>query len=97
MAEDNNGATKSEEASPRKLEEARKRGEVAKSHDLASWMSLTGAAGALAIVGGWMAQDMAAGLQPFIAHPEAFDIPGGAGPEVMRRAAMAGVRRWPAR
>jgi flagellar biosynthesis protein FlhB len=91
VAENSDGATKSEEASPRKLEEARKKGDVAKSHDLPSWMSLCAAAAVLSIVGGRMAADMANQLQPFIAHPDAFNLEGGAAGEVMRRAAYSAV------
>lgn len=90
MAENESGSDKTEEASPRKLEEARKRGEVAKSHDLPSWLSLAGSASVLAIAGGWMANDMANRLLPFIAHPDSFNIQGGAGGEVMQRMAYAG-------
>ena len=89
MADESDASTKSEEASPRKLEEARKRGDVAKSSDVPAFASLAAAAGFLAIAGGWMARDLAAQLQPFIAHPDAFDFTGEGGVVVMRRAILA--------
>ena len=45
MAEDSDAASKTEEASPRKLEEARRRGEAPKSSDFTQWASLAGAVG----------------------------------------------------
>jgi flagellar biosynthetic protein FlhB len=89
VADDNDASTKSEEASPRKLEEARKRGDVAKSADVSAFASLAAAAGFLAIAGGWMLRDLAAQLLPFFAHPDAFDLTGGGGVVVMRRAMLA--------
>ncbi len=91
MAEDNDGATKSEEATPRKLEEARKRGEVAKSIDVPAFASLAAAAGFIAIAGSWMARDLAANLQPLVAHPDAFDLANGGGVELMRRMVFAAM------
>ena len=89
MADESDASTKTEEASPRKLEEARKRGDVAKSSDVPSFASLAAAAGFLAIAGGWMARDLAAQLMPFVAHPDAFDFTGDGGVIVMRRAMLA--------
>jgi len=70
VADQSDSSTKTEEATPRKLEEARKRGDVAKSIDVPSVASLAAAAGFLAIAGGWMARDLAAQLMPFVAHPD---------------------------
>ena len=46
MAEGADPESKTEEAPPRKLEEARKKGDVAKSADVGQVMALTGAAAA---------------------------------------------------
>ena len=89
MADESDSSTKTEEATPRKLEEARKRGDVAKSIDVPSVASLAAAAGFLAIAGGWMARDLAIQLQPFVAHPDAFDFTGDGGVIVMRSAMLA--------
>lgn len=88
MAE-SDSSTKTEEASPRKLEEARKRGEVAKSIDVPAFATLAAAAGFLAIAGGWMSRNLAAQLLPFVAHPDQFDLSGDGGVIVMRRALLA--------
>jgi flagellar biosynthesis protein FlhB len=89
VADESDGSTKTEEASPRKLEEARKRGDVAKSSDVPAFASLAAAAGFLAIAGGWMSRDLATQLLPFVAHPDTFDFSGDGGVMVMRRALLA--------
>src|SRR3990167_811993 len=77
MAEDNEAASKTEEPTPRKLEEARRKGDVARSQDVSQLASLLGAFGVLAIGGGWFVRDLAMGLLPFIAHPQTIDASGG--------------------
>ncbi|MEJ0064523.1 MAG: flagellar biosynthesis protein FlhB [Caulobacteraceae bacterium] len=89
MAENENGASKSEEATPRRLEEARKEGDVAKSGELAQACALAGAVGAVAMAGGGMAHSLVENLLPFIAHPEAIQLEGGGGQAVARQVMMA--------
>ena len=89
MAEEPDSGSKTEEATPRKLEEARRRGEVPKSSDLTQWASLAGAVAVVAMVGGTMSANLAQQLRPFIEHPQAFDISNGGGAMVMRTALMA--------
>jgi flagellar biosynthetic protein FlhB len=89
MAEENDAASRSEEATPRKLEEARKRGDVAKSFDIPSVASLAAAAGFIAIAGGWLARQLASQLTHFVAHPDTIDLANGGGILVMRQAALA--------
>jgi len=69
VAEGADPESKTEEATPRKLEEARKKGDVAKSADVASALSLAGAAAVLLTAGGWFATSLAEQLLPFIAQP----------------------------
>ena len=76
---DTDQASKTEEATPRKLEQSREKGDVAKTQDLAPLMALAFSAGAIAIFGGWLAKSMAAALLPFIAHPEQIPLEGRAG------------------
>lgn len=89
MAEDNEAASKTEEPTPRKLEEARKRGEVARSQDVAQLASLLGALGILAVGGGWLTRDLAMRLLPFVAHPADIDMSGGGVMLVAREAGWA--------
>ena len=89
MAEDDDASSRTEEPTSRRLEEARERGEVAKSVDFAHWASFAGAAGAIAITGGWMTRDLANRLVPFISEPQAFDLENGGAVGVLRIAVMA--------
>ncbi len=91
MAEDNDAADKTEEPTSRRLEEARRNGDIAKSADLASWASLAGVAGAIAIAGGWACQDLTRRLLPFLEAPDAFNLEGGGAVDVFRKAIVAGA------
>ncbi len=83
------GSSRTEEATPRRLEEARNQGDVAKSHELAQVSALAGSFAAVAMGGGWLARDLANRLLPFIAHPDAIDLQGAAGVAVTRQVMMA--------
>jgi flagellar biosynthetic protein FlhB len=91
MAEDNDAASKTEEPSGKKLADARRRGEVVKTPDLSSLMSLVGAFSVVAVGGGWLAQDMMTKLTPFLAHPDAMSLDGSGGVDVGRNAVMAAM------
>ena len=79
MAEAGDNASRTEEATPHRLEQARKDGDVPKSMELSQACSLAGAFGAVAIGGGMLAQNLAESLRPFLAHPETIDLKGAAG------------------
>ena len=89
MAEDTDQSSKTEEPTSRRLEEARKQGDVAKSADLASWASLAGTTGAVAIAGGWACRDLAGRLMPFLTSAGDVDLAGGGAVEVFRQALTA--------
>ena len=91
MADDNDAASKTEEPSSKKLADARKRGEVVKTPDLSSLLSLVGAFSVVAVAGGWLAQDMMTKLVPFLAHPASMSLEGSGGVEVGRNAVMAAM------
>ena len=76
MAADQENGAKTEEPTQRKLDEARRKGDVVKSMDVPQWAALAGAFGVLAIGGGWMVQDLAEALVPYIARPHAFEVSG---------------------
>ena len=61
---------KTEEASGRKLQQARDQGDVAKSTDLPQAMSLIGACAVAATMGPTICTNLARDLLPFIAHPD---------------------------
>jgi flagellar biosynthetic protein FlhB len=89
VAEDNDPSSRTEEATPRRLEEARRRGDVPKSADLPAFAALAAAAGAVAMAGGGAARSISQALVPFIAHPDAISLQGGGAVQVGRAALMA--------
>jgi flagellar biosynthetic protein FlhB len=91
LAEGADPESKTEEATPRKLEEARKKGDVAKSPDVAAAMSLAGAVAVLLIGGGYFSRQMAEDMLPFLAEPHAMigGLEAGAGVEIGMRAVWA--------
>jgi flagellar biosynthetic protein FlhB len=91
MAEDQDQASKTEEATPRKLEDARRKGDVAKSQDVGSWMSLAAGVGVLISFGGVMSQNLAQSLVVFLAAPGEMigQLDSGAGALIAQRALMA--------
>lgn len=84
MAEDSDPESKTEDASPQKLEEARKKGDVAKSPDVAQTLSLMGAASVLVFGGSYFSINIAEGFLPYIASPHAMigGLEAGAGIEI---------------
>src|SRR5690606_14539915 len=82
-------ASKTEEPTPRRLQQAREKGEVAKTPDLAPLAALAATAGVLTLAGGWLAQDLTLALLPFVQHPEDFQLARGGGLGVARDAMMA--------
>jgi flagellar biosynthetic protein FlhB len=89
MAEENDGASKSEEPTRRKLEEARKNGDIPKSPDVASFATLASAGTVLILLGGLAARQMTERLLPFIARPDSIDLSGNGGVGVAQTAARA--------
>lgn len=83
--------SKTEEATPRKLEQAREKGEGAKTMDLGSAATLAAAASVILISGGWMAQNLAYRLTPFFARPDDINVHGAGAAEVLRYVMMAGA------
>lgn len=69
MAEQNEGEDKTEEASARKLDEARRKGDVAKSADLPQALSLIGACAVVVLYGDKIAVSLAETLRIFLAMP----------------------------
>ncbi|WP_122464737.1 flagellar biosynthesis protein FlhB [Brevundimonas lutea] len=69
MADTPDPESKTEEATPRKLDEARKKGDVARTPDLPSWLALLFGSAVLLYGGGLFATQLAESLVPFIASP----------------------------
>jgi flagellar biosynthesis protein FlhB len=89
MSEAPDRESKTEEATPRKLEQAKQKGDGVKTMDLASFATLATSAGVILMAGGWLATNMAAQLTPFVARPQEMSLQGGAGVEIFRHGLMA--------
>lgn len=89
MSDTNDAASRTEEPTPRKLQQAREKGDVAKTMDLGMLASLAGATGAVALLGGWLSQHLAGALLPFLARPHDMPLDGLGAVEVARLAVMA--------
>ncbi|MBX3484748.1 flagellar biosynthesis protein FlhB [Phenylobacterium sp.] len=91
MSEGPDRESKTEEATPRKLEQAREKGDGAKTMDLASFATLSAASAVVLVGGGWLSRNMASQLLPFIARPDQMILEGGGGVRVLKYALMAGA------
>ena len=89
MSDTNDAASKTEEPTSRKLDQAREKGDIVKTQDLPALTAFAAAASALVVLGGWMSRNLAAGLMPFLEHPDTIRLQGGGGVEVARSALMA--------
>lgn len=87
MADDEEGSEKPFEATPRKLEEARKRGEVPVSQDLVTFGVYAAIVAMAAGAGGWSLSHAGISLTPFLSDPEALTAGGG---DVPARRSLAG-------
>jgi len=91
MAEGTDPESKTEEPTGKRLEEARRQGDVAKTPDLPQWASLAAVVGVVLLSGGWMAQNLINNLVPFIAHPDAFPLENNGALEVAKLALTAAL------
>ena len=85
MAEDAEAGSKTEEASPRKLQQAREKGDVAKSQDVAPFAALAAAVAVLAFAGGPMCAALAESLASFVTDAGRYQLAGGGAVELMKR------------
>src|SRR6185295_1900276 len=76
MAEENDTSQKTEDPTQRRLEEARKKGDIAKSQDVPVWFLLLASAAIMAGAGP-LAQSIAAPLVKLLDHPQAFHLADG--------------------
>src|SRR5262245_45213418 len=88
MAEDQDNSQKTEDPTQKRLEEARKKGDVAKSQDVPVWFLLLAAAAIMAGAGP-LVQSIAAPLMRLLDHPHAFNLSGGGAQKLMYDVLMA--------
>jgi flagellar biosynthetic protein FlhB len=89
MSEAPDRESKTEEATPRKLDQAREKGDAIKTLDLPSFATLAATGGVILVAGGWLAQQMAFQLLPFLARPQSMTLEGAGGVEVFKHALAA--------
>ena len=70
MAADNDASQKTEEPTPRKLEEARKKGQVANSREVNHWFLILAGAVAFMAFAPSMTQDIVGSLSRFVTEPD---------------------------
>ena len=87
--EDTDKSSKTEAPSQRRLDDARKKGDVARSPDVPAFMALAGAVGTTLILAGPVSRNLATSLLPFLERPDAIDLRGGAGVSVLYQAMLA--------
>jgi flagellar biosynthetic protein FlhB len=83
--------SKTQDASARKLAQAREEGQVAKSTEVASLAALAAASMVILFNGGAISRSVASQLIPFLAHPDAIDVSGVGALKVLKSAMTAGA------
>ncbi len=89
MADDQDKDSKTEAPSARRLQQAREKGDVAKSAEVAPTLALAAASMVALTAGGGMARALTTDLLPFIAHPDAIDLSSHGAMAVLHSALMA--------
>ncbi len=89
MAEEPDRSQQTEAPSQRKLDEARRKGDVARSPEVPAALSLGAALTVVAIGAPGFSRSIANDLLPFIAHPDAFDLSAGGGALILSQAAKS--------
>jgi len=69
MSDDTDKSQKTEDPTAKRLEEAHRKGQVAKSEEVGHWFVLTGATLVILIFAGGLARDVSAALLPFLEQP----------------------------
>jgi flagellar biosynthetic protein FlhB len=88
MAEEQDKSQKTEAPTPKRLEDARKKGDIAKSQDVPVWFLLTAAAGIMAAAGP-LSSAIARPLTAMLDHPHEFRLTDGGGQRLLSELAMA--------
>ena len=93
MAEENDDAEKSEEPTQKRLEDAHKKGDVAKSQEVSAWFSMMGTGLVVAVLGSYVARGTANNLKGFLEHSYQLTLDGGLLAQIWGRVgyAMLGV------
>ena len=90
MSEAPERESKTEDATPRKLEQAAQKGDGPRTMDLGSVATLSAVSAVVLFGGNWLSNNMVAQLTPFLSRPQSMSV-GGNGPEILKYAIMAGA------
>lgn len=91
MSEAPERESKTEEATPQKLQKAREKGEGPRTMDLGSFATLAATAAVVLMAGGWMARNMVGQLTPFIAQSGSMVVENGGGVGIFRYALVVAM------
>jgi len=76
MADDQDKSQKNETATPHKLIEARKKGDIAKSQEIPSWVLLATSVLVMAVFSGPLARNLSGWLSGFLSNPRSIQLDG---------------------
>ncbi|MBL0319985.1 MAG: flagellar biosynthesis protein FlhB [Alphaproteobacteria bacterium] len=76
MSEDQDNSDKTEEPTQRRLEEARKKGQIAVSRELGSFLMMLTLSGSVLFLSPWLMHKTSLSLVAFIDHPNAIELSG---------------------
>jgi len=76
MADDQDKSQKTETATPHKLIEARKKGDIAKSQEIPSWVLLATSVLVMAVFSGPLARNLSSWLSGFLSNPRSIQLDG---------------------
>ncbi|HVW91111.1 MAG TPA: flagellar biosynthesis protein FlhB [Devosia sp.] len=75
-SEETDEGSKTEDPSAKRIEDARRRGDVAKSPEVVTWLMLGGTAGVLAMMGPWTSGQLMQELRLVMANADQFEVGG---------------------
>jgi flagellar biosynthetic protein FlhB len=81
--------SKTEDPSQKKLEDAHKKGDVAKSQEVTTWFMLLGSAIVFAMMSPWVGSELGAALRLIIMNADQFDVEGAGFSDFFNRLAFA--------
>lgn len=76
-SDDTEESSKTEDPSAKRLEDARRRGDVAKSPEVVTWLMLGGTGAVLALMGPWTSAQLMQELRLVLANADRFEVGGG--------------------
>lgn len=74
MSGDQDKSQKTEEPTQKRLDDAKKKGQVAKSQEVGHWFMMLGIAAVLMMVAGWTTGNLGASLKTFVASPHLIEV-----------------------